>query len=101
MMPVLVDDPTILLARALRISARAAGATIFVVATAETSWASATIVGVRHRIDLAVEPGAALDRWLAGLPDADLRLRGHLVADLAVTRHDDTVTLDILSIVSD
>lgn len=98
MMPAPIDDPTVLLVRALRNGARAAGATVFVIATDETAWASATFVGVRHRVDLVAEPGAALDAWLAALPDADLNLRGHIVADLAITRDGDGVTLHVLTV---
>ena len=101
MMPAAIADPTILLARALRLSAQAAGVTMFVVGSAERDWASATFAGVRHRLDLAVEPGARLDAWLKALPNADLRLRGHLVADLTVDRRDGTIVLDVLTLRAD
>lgn len=100
MMPAPVTDPTILLARALRVSARAAGVAVAIVATGETPWASAAFVGTRHRVDLAIASGAARDAWLVALRQAELALRGHLVADLTIAAVDrDVVALDILTIV--
>ena len=101
MMPAPVTDAAVLLVRALGIAARAAGATIVVRATDERCWASATFAGIRHRIDLEVGSDAATGDWLAALPDAELMLRGHLVADLAVERLGAQVRLDILTIEKD
>jgi hypothetical protein len=101
MMPAPVTDAAVLLVRALRISARAAGAAMIVCATDERSWASATFAGVRHHIDLQVEPDAATDDWLARLPEIDLPLRGHLVADLTLDRHPGQVRLEVLTIEND
>lgn len=50
-----------------------------------TRWASATFSGARHRISLAASPSAAVDAWLAGLPEIEFDLRGHLVADIAIS----------------
>lgn len=47
-------------------------------------WASATFVGARHRLALVVT-GSGVPAWVAALDEADLPLRGHLVADLIVT----------------
>lgn len=101
MMPARVTDAAVLLVRALRIAARSAGATIAVRATDEGSWASATFAGIRHRIDLEIEPDAATEDWLAALPEAELHLRGHLVADLTVERQADQVRLEVLTIETD
>ena len=101
MMPAPVTDAAVLLVRALRISARAAGAAMVVCATEERPWASATFAGIRHRIDLQVEPDVATDDWLAGLSEADLPLRGHLVADLTLDRHPGQVRLGVLTIEND
>ncbi|WP_294332467.1 hypothetical protein [uncultured Sphingomonas sp.] len=49
-----------------------------------TPWASVTFTGARHRLVLAAQETPALRAWLAALPDLDLPLSGHLVADLAV-----------------
>ena len=101
MMPAPVTDAAVLLVRALRISARTAGAAMIVCATDERSWASATFAGVRHRIDLQVEPDVATDDWLAALPEAALPLRCHLVADLTLDRHPGRVRLEVLTIEND
>ena len=73
------------LERALVRSAADAGIILTVVAAAATPWASVTFTGARHRFTLAAARSALLDRWLAALAEAEFRLRGHLVADLAVT----------------
>ncbi|MFD1036633.1 hypothetical protein ACFQ15_18525 [Sphingomonas hankookensis] len=92
-------DATTLLERRLRIAAEAAGVTIAIVRSSATPWASATFNGARHRLTLIGE-GAAFERWVAGLPDADLPLRGHLVADLAVRRNatGDGVDVEVLTV---
>lgn len=93
-----VTDPTILLVRALRVSARAEGATAFTIASDEQPWASATFTGTRHQLDLVVDHDAAGEQWLAALPGLDLKLRGFFVADLRVERRADTVQLEALTI---
>ena len=50
-----------------------------------TPWASVTFAGARHRLTLEARATTGLDRWLAGLPDAEFALHGHLVADVTVT----------------
>ena len=101
MMPAPVADAAVLLVRALRISARDSGATIAIAASDERSWASVTFAGIRHRIDLDVEPDATTAEWLASLAEADLHLRGHLVADLVVVREADRIRLEVLTIEND
>lgn len=76
-------DATTLLERRLRIAAEAAGVTMAITDSDATPWASATFNGARHRLTIAGD-GAAFDRWIAALPQAELPLRGHLVADLQV-----------------
>lgn len=73
------------LERALTRSAADAGIALAVTATIATPWASVTFTGARHRLTLRAVASASLDSWLADLPEAEFRLRGHLVADLAVT----------------
>lgn len=97
-------DPTRLLCRAIEGDADRAGVDITIGATAARSWASATFEGARHRIALTAPATPALAAWLAALPDAELRVRGQLVADLIVTafaQHDDvaTVSLEALTVV--
>ncbi|MEH3041477.1 MAG: hypothetical protein PGN21_15615 [Sphingomonas paucimobilis] len=91
-------DVATLLERRLRITAEAAGVAIAIVASDATPWASATFNGARHRLTL--ESGdAGFAAWLAALPEAELPLRGHLVADLIVTAADDRVaTIEVLSV---
>ncbi len=91
-------DATVLLLRALRVSARAAGTVMTVLANDDRGWTSATFTGVRHRIAITVDRSAAAIAWLDGLGDADLPMRGHLVADLAVVRDGDAVALCALTI---
>lgn len=91
-------DAEALLRRALEASAEAAGCPAALVASDWTRWASATFTGARHLLTLAAPPSAALDAWIAGLPDAELRLRRHLVADLVVDhvrRAGDRVTISL------
>lgn len=77
-------DAATLLRRVLERDAEDRGCTLAVTGAAATRWASATFTGARHRLTLAAADDAALAAWLAGLGEADLPLRGHLVADIAV-----------------
>lgn len=72
------------LERALVRSAADAGIVLVVISADWTRWASVTFTGARHRFMVAAQPSAALDAWLASLPEAEFRLRGHLVADVAM-----------------
>lgn len=76
-------DVATLLERRLRISAEAAGVSIDIVASKWNGWASATFIGAQHQLTIE-SSDAGFAAWLATLPDADLTLRGHLVADLSV-----------------
>ncbi|MDB5668966.1 MAG: hypothetical protein JWL74_1916 [Alphaproteobacteria bacterium] len=53
----------------------------------QTGWASVTFTGARHRLRLTLEGegavGAAAD-FLAALPELDLPIPGHIVADIAL-----------------
>lgn len=91
------DAGTLLRAALLR-SAVMTGCRIAVEATDVTRWASATFAGARHRLRLHGEDTVALDGWVAALPEADLPLRRHLVADVAVlsiVRADGNATIEI------
>lgn len=77
-------DAATLLRRAIESDAAAAGCAIAIGDTLMIRWASATFAGARHTIGLAGADDAALAAWIAGLPDADLPIRGHVVADLSV-----------------
>ncbi|WP_375426829.1 hypothetical protein [uncultured Sphingomonas sp.] len=77
-------DLAALLARALVAHARDRRCGFAIGDATGRPWASATFEGERVSIELRrVDPGAA---WLADLPDADLLVRGHHVADLVVER---------------
>lgn len=91
-------DAETLLRRALEAQAEAAGCPVTLVESDWSRWASATFTGARHLLRLAAPPSPALDAWIARLPEADLRLRRHLVADLAVEhvrRTEDRVTISL------
>ncbi|MDG2534307.1 hypothetical protein P6144_11655 [Sphingomonas sp. HITSZ_GF] len=77
-------DAETLLRRALEASAEAAGCPVTLAESDWARWASATFTGARHLLALTAPPSPALDAWIAALPEAELRLRGHLVADLVV-----------------
>ncbi len=79
-------DADALLRRALERSADAAGVVLTIQRSDSTRWASATFVGARHELAAELSPAAGADAWLAGLPELDLPLRGHLLADLKVAR---------------
>ena len=91
-------DAGTLLVRALYRSACAAGCPLEIADSDWVRWASATFTGARHTIRWTALPSPALDAWLAALPDADLLLRGHLVADIHVaglTRDSSGVTIEL------
>ncbi len=57
----------------------------------ETSWASITFAGARHRVELTFEGGEAVEageRFIAFLPEHEFEIPGQLVADAAVTAVD-------------
>ncbi|WP_326523174.1 hypothetical protein [Sphingomonas sp.] len=83
-------DASRLLDRALRRSAADAGLAIALSESGSRRWASATFAGSRHLLEIRLSTCPTAGAWLEGLPEADLPLRGHLVADLIVTeRRDD------------
>jgi hypothetical protein len=64
-------------------------------------WASVTFTGARHQLAIRLGgPGAeaAADRFAAGLDTIEFRLRGHILADIALTgreRMPDGVRLEL------
>ncbi len=55
---------------------------------AETSWASITFAGTRHRVEIVFDGADAIgagEGFIAGLPDHEFSIPGQLVADAAVT----------------
>ena len=75
-------DVTAQLERALLKSARAAGCPLELIKSEMTRWASVTFSGTHHWLTLTGEISSALEAWLEALPEADFRLRDHVVADL-------------------
>lgn len=91
-------DAATLLTSALLKNAERAGCPIAQLTADWDRWASATFNGARHRLTFRAPRSPALDSWIAGLPETDLPLRGHLVADIeAVARraHGDTIEFDV------
>ncbi len=86
-------DPGTKLERALICSAADAGVVLTVIAATATPWASVTFAGARHQLTVVAARSSSLDAWLAGLPEAEFCLGGHLLADLAVTGTIDAVEL--------
>lgn len=96
-------DAATLLRRALERDADARGCDITVDPTELRRWASATFTGARQRLTITGPDAPALDAWVALLPELDLPLRNHLVADvtvLGVVRHGGvaTVTVEALTV---
>lgn len=96
-------DAATLVERALVAGAEAAGCAVTIPRSDVERWASATFVGARHALTLTGTHSVALGAWLAALPEAEFSLRGHLVADLQVTkvsRDGDTVAalLEVLTV---
>ncbi|HEX7820674.1 MAG TPA: hypothetical protein VF463_08640 [Sphingobium sp.] len=83
-----------------------AGAGSAIVDSGITGWASATFVGARHGVTLALRGEDMVVRaeaLLAILPEAEFALAGHIVADLSIDRMDleaeeVVLTLSILTI---
>lgn len=91
------------LRRALTASATVAGTRIEIARSEATRWASATFTGARHELELRMIATDAAERWLADLPDAELTVAGHLVADLKIVAMtqagvDLSVTLEVLTL---
>lgn len=78
-------DSTALLQRALAASASTYGVAVTFGRMGATPWESATFSGARHVIEARVAGEEAADAWVNALPEVDLPLHGHLVADLSVT----------------
>ena len=78
-------DPGTALVRALEANARRAGCPVRLTASDWTRWASATFTGARHELSLEADESGPLDTWLTELPEAELPIRGHLVADIVIS----------------
>ena len=74
--------------RALCASATRAGVPITIASHAAHEWRSATFNGARHVVEASGARGDALDAWLATLEQAELRVPGHVVAELRIGARD-------------
>lgn len=79
-------DAGTLLTRAMTRAALHAGCGGEVTFSDWERWSSATFTGARHRLTLTGEAGSGFDAFLAGLGEHEFILRGHVVADVVVTR---------------
>lgn len=75
------------LARVLTVNLMTFAGNLRVEPLAETEWASVTFTGARHRLRVTLDGegavGAAAD-FLGRMPDLDLPIPGHIVADMAL-----------------
>ena len=78
-------------AQLLRALARRAGGGATLDHVGETPWSSATFVGAQHRVMVTGDTG-----WLDALDEADLTMRGHFVASVAVARSPGDAVLTVL-----
>lgn len=72
------------LERALIAAAAAEGCVLRIVEAHWVPWASVTFNGARHRLTLELDASVVAQAWLVALPELELPLSGHLVADLQV-----------------
>lgn len=62
-------------------------------------WASATFVGMRHRLRLSCPDTGSAIRFAATVADADFALRGHLLADIAAHMEGEDLLIDALTLI--
>ncbi len=87
--------------RALTRQAKGEGVTLTATVIARRRWASALFEGVRLTIETTA-PERNFDAWLAALPEAELPLRGHFVADVElIERQATTAIIELLVLEED
>ena len=67
----------------------------------ESSWASITFAGTRHRVEMAFEGAEAVEAgecFIAFLPEHEFAIPGQLVADAAVVAVDHTLDPPLLKV---
>lgn len=82
----LINDATAALMRAIR-GRFDAGSTVTFDEIRSRAWASVTFTGARHEMAFHVGgdgASGAADRFITGLEVAEFRLRGHILADIAL-----------------
>jgi hypothetical protein len=83
----LTRDSTTLLLRAIQLAFVGFDVVFELQEIRSRAWASATFSGARHELAFRLEgreAEAAADRFAATLEAAEFRLRGHIVADIAL-----------------
>ncbi|WP_037512746.1 hypothetical protein ACNFJ7_07500 [Sphingomonas sp. HT-1] len=70
--------------RVLQKAAYAAGCPLTILTAKWVRWSSASFDGARHLLTIELDETAASAAWLDALPEADLPIPGHLVADLVI-----------------
>lgn len=64
-----------------------------------TPWASATFIGTQHSLQLSCPDPAALAAFAHGIADADIPLRGHLLADITASASGTLLSVEALTLV--
>jgi len=72
--------------RAVLTHATVAGVSAVLLDARARPWVSATFVGERYRLVLALPDHEAAATWLASLPEAEMTVPNRIVADLTVRR---------------
>ena len=90
-MSAVTSDATSALLRAIR-QRIGAGAGFRLEEIKSRTWASATFVGARHELTFSLggaDAAREADAFLVGLEVAEFRLRGHILADIALVARTD------------
>jgi hypothetical protein len=86
-------------ARGLRTSALTCSLLLSVEWMKRRAWSSALFVGIRLAFAIAADDDDRLDAWLTALPDLELSLPGHFLADAEVIeRSANAATIELLLI---
>ncbi len=88
--------------RALTRQAGGKGVTLTMTVIARRRWASALFDGVRLTIEVTAREGN-FDAWLESLPEAELHVRGHFLADaeLIERQSPDAAIVELLVLAED
>ena len=62
-------------------------------------WASATFLGTQHRLLLSCRDAAALHSFAGTIAEADIPLRGHLLADIHAEATGEILSVEALTLV--
>ena len=93
-----MTDASAAFRRALTVHVATAGCPVELLFIEAHDWASATFVGQQHRLHLRASAGPALSTWIAGLPETEWRLSGHIVVYVAAEVRGDAILVTALTI---